>query len=110
MEDSESIYILKQCVNPPLACNPVHRESPFITQAAFPTVRERQLESAIPSNLVVVSRVASSPLSWVQWLSGKSVRLAIGSFGAQLSRFRAGSLWIFYAIFVQRRTEMQIVT
>ena len=60
VEDSESIYILKQCVNPPLACNPVHRESPFITQAAFPTVRERQLESAVSSNPVVVSRVASA--------------------------------------------------
>ena len=60
MEDSESIYTLEQCVNLPLACNLIHRESPVITQAAFPTVRERQLELAVSSNLVVISRVASA--------------------------------------------------
>ena len=30
--------------------------------------------------MAVVSRLASAPLLWVQWLSGKSVRLVIGRF------------------------------
>ena len=43
----------------------------------YPTVRERQLESAEASSMAVISRLASVPLLWVQWLIGKSVRLVI---------------------------------
>ena len=34
--------------------------------------RERQLELAEASSIAVIGRLASAPLPWVQWLSGKS--------------------------------------
>ena len=42
-------------------------------------MRERQLESAEISSMVVISRHSSTPLLWVQWFSGKCVQLVIGS-------------------------------
>ena len=45
--------------------------------------------------LVVISRLASTPLPWVQCLSSKSVQLVIGK--SQV-RFPAGSLWIFLSL------------
>ena len=30
--------------------------------------------TVVPSSIAVISRFASAPLPWVQWLSGKSVR------------------------------------
>ena len=59
-------------------CNPICQGSPFITKAVYPKVRERQLELAEASSMAVISRLASAPLPWVQWLSGKSIRLVIG--------------------------------
>ena len=50
------------------------------------------MESAEASSLAVISRLASAPLPWVQWLSGKSVQLVIRR---SRVRFLAGSLWIF---------------
>ena len=42
-------------------------------------VRERKtLESSEASSMAVISKLASAPLPWVQWLSGKSVQLVIG--------------------------------
>ena len=52
-----------------------------------------QLESAEVCSLAVIGRLASTPLLWVQWLSGKSVRLVNGRSRVQ---FPAGSLWIFF--------------
>ena len=57
--------------------------------------RERQLESAEASSITIICRFASAPLLWVQWLSGKSVRLVIGR---SWVRFPAGSLWIFLSL------------
>ena len=45
--------------------------------------------------MFVICKLASAPLPWVQWLSGKSVRLAIGR---SRVRFPAGSLWIFLSL------------
>ena len=40
-------------------------------------VRERQLELAVASSMAVLSGLASAPLLWIYWLSGKSVQLVI---------------------------------
>ena len=45
--------------------------------------------------LQCICRLASTPLPWVQWLSGKSVQLVTGR--SQV-RFPAGSLWIFLSL------------
>ena len=52
-----------------------------------------QLESVEASSMAAISRLASAPLPWVQWLSGKSVRLAIGR---SWVRYPAGSLRLFF--------------
>ena len=57
--------------------------------------RERQLELAGASSLSVISRLASAPLPWVQWLIGKSIRLVIRK---SRVRFPAGSMWIFLSL------------
>ena len=41
--------------------------------------REKELESVEVSSMVVNRRLASTPLPWVQWLSGKSNRKVLGS-------------------------------
>ena len=46
--------------------------------------------------MAVISRLASAPLLWVQWLSGKSVCLVIGRSWVQ---FPVGSLWIFLSLY-----------
>ena len=66
--------------------------------------RERQLELAEASSIAVICRLASAPLPWVQWLSGKSVRLVIGR---SRVRFPAGSLWIFLSLFPKLTPELQ---
>ena len=58
-------------------------------------VTERQLELAEASSLAVISRLVSAPLLWIQWLSGKNIRLVIGR---SRVRFPAGSLWIFFSL------------
>ena len=45
------------------------------------SIISRQLELAEASSMAVICRLASAPLPWVQWLSGKSVRLVIGKLG-----------------------------
>ena len=45
--------------------------------------------------MAVICRRTSTPLPWVQWLSGKSVQLVIGR--SQV-RFPAGWLWIFLSL------------
>ena len=57
--------------------------------------REWQLESAEASSMAVICRLTSTPLPWVQWLSGKSIRLVIRR---SRVRFPAGSLWIFLSL------------
>ena len=57
--------------------------------------RERQLEPAEAASMAVISRLASTPLPWVQWLSGKSTWLVIGRSRVRLP---AGSLCIFLSL------------
>ena len=59
-------------------------------KAVYTMERVRQLESTEASSMVVISQLASAPLPWAQWLSGKSVRLVTRRSRVQ---FPAGSLW-----------------
>ena len=42
------------------------------------SIQVRQLEFDEASSMSVISRLASTSLLWVQWLSGKSIQLVVG--------------------------------
>ena len=63
-------------------------------KTVFSTMRERKwLKSAEASSLaVIITRIVSTPLSWVQQPSSRSVQPV---FGRPLVQHPAGSLWLF---------------
>ena len=73
---------------------PVKKENPNSTIRQCIRLQETWLESAKAYSMAVM-RLAPAPLLWVQWLSGKSVRLVIRR--SQV-RFPAGSLWIVLSL------------
>ena len=81
------------CSQSKQAYHHIHRESPLITGSA---IRERQLKS------VLLSRFISSPLTYIQWLSSKSVELA---FGRSWVQFPAGFQIFLQIPFSQKATS-----
>ena len=72
----EAICLYRQFIPGMQPCS----QGTFSHSKAVYSTLEGQLELTEASSLAATSRLASTLLMYVQWLSGKSVRLAIGRF------------------------------